>query len=66
MPNVDPDDPVYVLEKKRDTYRHAYATAWADGTMTPKDMHMLQRVREALALPEKDVVAIERDWARAA
>jgi hypothetical protein len=66
MPNVKPQDAAYVLRKKRETYRNAVATAWADGTLTQKDMRMLQQVREALALPEKDVLAIEREWVKSA
>lgn len=63
MPGVRPDDPHYVLSRKRETYRNAFATAWADGTLTAKDQRMLQQVREALGLPEKDIVAIEKAWA---
>jgi hypothetical protein len=64
MPGVRPENPAYVLRRKRETYRNAYATAWADGTMTPKDVRMLHQVREALGLPEKDILAIEREWTR--
>lgn len=63
MPSVRPEDPFYVGEKKRETYRNAYATAWADGTMTPKDVRLLHEVREALGLPEREIVAIEKEWA---
>lgn len=66
VPRARPQDAQYVLERKRDTYRNAYAMAWADGHLTAKDMRLLQQVREALALPEADVVAIERDWAASA
>ncbi len=66
MPNVRPSDPRYILAKKRETYRNAYATAWADGNMTPKDVRMLHQVREALGLPDQDIVAIEKEWAKSA
>lgn len=64
MPGVQEKDPAYVRAKKRETYRSAYAAAWSDGTMTQKDMRMLQQVREALGLPDKDVLAVEREWSR--
>ena len=66
MPTVRPEDPGYVLAKKRETYRNAYASAWADGNLTQKDMRLLTEFREALGLAEGEYVAIERDWAKAA
>lgn len=64
LPHARADDNKYILRRKRETYRNAYATAWADGNLTAKDQRMLQQVRDALGLPDKDIVAIERDWAK--
>ena len=64
MPNVRPQDPAYVLGKKRETYRNAYAAAWADGHLSAKDARLLAEFKEALGLPDAEYAAIERDWAR--
>lgn len=66
LPHARADDNRYILERKRETYRNAYATAWADGKLTPKDMRLLQQMREALALPDREIVAIEREWTQVA
>jgi hypothetical protein len=66
MPTVRPNDPAYVLRKKRETYRNAYAVAWADGHLTQKDMRLLTEFKEALGLPDKEYAAIEKEWAKSA
>lgn len=66
MPNVRPEDPKYVIHKKRETYRNAYSAAWADGTLTQKDARLLAEFKDALGLPEKEYAVIEKEWARAA
>lgn len=63
LPDVRPSDPKYVLRKKRETYRSAYAAAWADGQLTPKDVRLLSEFKAALGLPDADYAAIEREWA---
>jgi hypothetical protein len=66
MPHVHEDDPNYTLENKRATYRDALAVAWSDGVLTAKEMLMLSRLRESLRLPDREVLALENEWARLA
>ena len=64
MPGVDRADAAYVLRRKRETYRNAYAAAWADGVLTAKDQRLLAEFQDALGMPAAEYAAIERDWAR--
>lgn len=65
MPRVRSDDGAYILRRKRETYRNAVITAWGDGQLTPKDVQMLDQMRRVLGLPDKDILAIEREVAQA-
>ncbi|HEX9816624.1 MAG TPA: hypothetical protein VGB18_06565, partial [Candidatus Thermoplasmatota archaeon] len=66
MPHVRENDPTYTLESKRETYRQALAIAWSDSVLTAKEMLMLSRLREALQLSDREIVALEKEWARIA
>lgn len=64
MPHVREREPQYLLDRKHEIYRDAYAAVWVDGVVTRSEMRFLFRLRDSLGLSPQACAAIEAEWSR--